>query len=212
MNPYAAPQTIDRPVKTNELPVAQFAESDGTRQMFPEQPTTVLAAMVRRSEALNEAQVVWFLTTVILGLACAFFFFCVFRTNATEAILYGGAAATGSLLSLIRFYSGTTRNKSDRYFCIGMDWLLFTATLALGVWIMSEGSQGFSSKGGTRLKPSWMEFWLVLLSLPFLFYPGYYSLQSLKALFGGKLLFGPERLKHEDMVMELAYRQESGIE
>jgi hypothetical protein len=148
-----------------------------------------------------------------LGLSSAILFYAFFQgTNASEAIVYGSAAAFGSVLSLIRFYSGTTRYKSDRYFCIAMDWLLFTTTLALGVWIMYEGSQGFTSKGGTRLKPSWLEFWLVLLSLPFLFYPGYYSLQSLKALFGGQLLFGPERLKHEDLVTELDYRQESGIE
>ena len=136
----------------------------------------------------------------------------VLKTNPTEAVLFGGAAAVGCALSLIRFYAGTARNKFDRYFAIGMDWLLFTAALGLGVWIISQGMQGFFSKGGTRLKPTWTEFWVVLMSLPFLFYPAYYSLHSLKALFGGQMLFGPDRLQDAALKTELAYRRLQRIE
>jgi len=208
-NPYAAPQVIDRPVKPSALPVAEFAENDGTRQLFPEQTTAALAGMVRRTKAIDDVQIVWFLISGLLGATCGACF-------SKEGWLHQGTlySGLGCALSLIRWRAGASRSNADRFFAIGMDWILFTTTLGLGVWAFASSSQGFlgTTKGGKPLGPTIKELVFLVIALPCLFFPGYFSLCSLRALFGGQLLFGPERLKHEDLVTELAYRQTHGIE
>ena len=216
VNPYAAPQTIDRPVKTNELPVASFAESDGTRQMFPEQSTEVLAAMVRRTEALNDAQVVWFLVTLLLGLLGGYWIITASLQGASviNAIFYNCLPVIGAAFAFIRWNAGNTRNRSDRYYVICMDCLLFALSLGLGVWLLIDYAQNFDHGSGPK---KWggdviVNMVMFLAALPFLIYPGYYSLRSLQALDKAQPLFGPERLNAESLKKELAHRQLHKVE
>lgn len=163
--------------------------------------------MVRRSNALQDVQVVWF---VIGALIAGGGFLFSYKTN---DLMYCVLAAFGSTAALIRWYAGTARNRSDQYFAFFMDSLLLAGSFYLGVLSFQRAANLINNDLQRAREHVILNLvLLVLIALPCLFYVGHFSLRSLRALFGGQFLFGPERLKHEDLITELAYRQTHGIE
>jgi hypothetical protein len=206
VNPYAAPQTIDRPVDISKLPVATFAENEGTRQLFPEQSTAVLVAMARRVKALDDVQVVWFVLGSLAAVSG-----CLLSMKIDRML--GVPAAFFATMALIRWQAGVRVHRSDRYLAIVTDALLLAGSFYLGVLAFQRAAHLISNDFQSARNHVILNLvLLMLIALPCLFYVGSYSLRSLKALIGGKFLFGPERLKHEDLLAELRYRQEWGIE
>ena len=198
-NPYAAPQTLDSTLDVRKLPIATLASSGALRKEFPALTTKQLARLVRQSRALGDMQLVWMWLSP-LALLGVFLWLCVEDFDHGTPINYV-PLAIGIAVALARLVLGHGRSHVGRYVGLLSDSLLVAVcvvgmTVATQNWFFGTFSQQMT----------------LVICLALLFMPVAFGFPALVAMLEARDLFGSRRWKHMQLVEELDYRGELGIE
>lgn len=198
-NPYAAPQTLDSTLDVRKLPMATLASSGMLRRELPAVSTKELARLVRQSRALDDMQLVWMWLTPLLLLG-VFLWLCVEDFDHGTPINYVPLIIAAAA-ALTRLVLGHGRSRAGRY--VGL--LIDTALVAACVIGMTVATQ-------TWFFGTFAEQIKLVLSLSLLFLPVSFGYKALVAMLEARVLFGSRRWRQHELVGELDYRRELGIE
>ena len=194
-NPYAAPQTLEPQFEPAALPLAEFQQPVGRRR-FPNQSTAQLQRLFEQSRPLEAMLLVW------LALW--------FVTVAFLAALFLRASASSDSYKLVgwflagivtaRLLSSFWRTKTGRWFMLVVDGGL-GVTCVVG-WAAPFTNVSFTTDNLFKFGA----IGLIVLAIALLAY------RSCRTLLTARELFQPSCVQHDDLVRELRYRQEFGID
>jgi hypothetical protein len=198
-NPYAAPQTVESAIDLRKLPMATLASSGMLRRALPVVSTKELARLVKQSRALKAMQLVWMWLSPLLLLG-VFLWLCVEDFDNGTPINYI-PLAIGVAVCLARLVLGHGRSRAGRYVGLIVDSLLIAACV-VGMTLVTQ--HWFDGKV--------MEQVSLVVCLLMLFFPLSFGFHALVAMLEARVLFGGQRCRHQELLEELGYRQDLGIE
>ncbi len=198
-NPYAAPQALDSTLDVRKLPTATLASSGLLRKEFPAVSTKQLARLVKQSRALEDMQLVWMWLSPLLLLG-VFLWLCVEDFDHGTPINYV-PLAIASAAALTRLVLGHGRSRLGRYLGLLIDSLLVAACV-IAITLLTQRWYGGSFGEQVAL----------VLGSAMLFFPVLFGFHALVAMLEARVLFGSQRCRHQQLVGELDYRRELGIE
>lgn len=196
-NPYAAPQTLQPQQNATPLPVAEGLGDPARQRMFVEWDTVRLTALWERSRAIYDMQALWLLMCFVMPVL-AFFFslsFAVydFYFDTTRGII----AVCCVALTFIRFGTGYARTRFGRVLALAMDPILGLFSVVLAVVIIAALFAGGA---------------LLVFFLPIAILISMQTVRSLRAMIQAPELFGPVRLRHQDLCDEVEQREKHEID
>jgi len=202
-NPYAAPQTLEPQLDLMALPFAELQQPGGQRRRFPDQSTAQLQRLFEKSQPLEAMLLVWltlwFVTVAFLG---ALFL----RASSSDSHKWLGwiLAATVTVRMLCSFM----RTKLGRWYMLVVDAALIVANAVLIVGCVTGSGVLLAQQVDFTASHLFKLACVVLITLTLILL----AYRSYKTLLQARELFQPVCIQHDDLVRELHYRHDHGIE
>lgn len=199
-NPYAAPQSVLRPPVDASLPIAEAMPDALGRRLFPDWDTKPLLHLAERSLAINKMQKIWLVICFVMPFVGFVLILPFLHRNFDHPEIFSMIILGGTTLVIMRYWIGQYRTLLSRRISLSVDGLL--------AFVCLIGMIGFFYlMFGTRIEDNLFLFYGILVFC----IVGHQGWQNWKILFQSPELFGPERLRDEDLIQEVEYRQQHGV-
>jgi hypothetical protein len=199
-NPYAAPQTVETPQSVAPLPVAKSrGELPGRRRQFYDWDTARLMALLERSQAIDDMQSGWLVMCFVIPIMAFVFALSIAVYEIYFDQTRGIIGLCAVCLTFTRFATGFARTRFNRIINMVMDALL---GLSCATLLVGFSAALFTEPGGALV---------MLFVIPITTMIGLQALRSIRATLAAPELFGPERITHDALVDEVAYRKQHNI-